>query len=133
MKSKSLISLTLLEETFTIHRLDPDSVLLPDVYHNSFLSVTRTQDELSLVLPEYVEITSDKVETGWACFKVAGPLDFGQVGILSALTGVLAKAGVPVFALSTFDTDYILVKREQVEAAVEALTSAGHPVTKEIT
>ena len=86
----------------------------------------RTEDELSLVLPDSVEIESDRSDPGWACFKVEGPLEFGLVGILAGIASALAEAQIPIFALSTFDTDYILVKREQVEAAKEALTSVGY-------
>ena len=91
----------------------------------------RTSDELSLVLPESVEVESDKSDPGWACFKVEGPLEFGLVGILAGISSVLAEAKIAIFALSTFDTDYILVKRDQVEAAKEALGSAGYIVREE--
>jgi hypothetical protein len=122
------LTLTLLEGTFTIHRLKPDSEISAAILNNPFYSITRTGDELSLVLPESVKIEGNKSDPGWACFKVEGPLDFGLVGILAGISSVLADAGVSIFALSTFDTDYILVKREQVEAAKEALVSAGYKV-----
>jgi hypothetical protein len=77
-------------------------------------------------LPESVEIGSNRSEPGWACFKVEGPLEFNLTGILAGIASVLADAKIPIFALSTFDTDYILVKRKQVGAAKEALLSAGY-------
>jgi len=123
-----MLSLTLLKQSFTIHRLKPDADVPPAVLNSPFFAITRTEEELSLLLPDTVEIVSDKSETGWACFKVEGPLEFGLVGILAGIAGTLAQAGVPIFALSTFDTDYILVKREQVRAASEALISAGYQV-----
>jgi len=122
------LTLTLLEGTFTIHQLKPDVEIPVDVLKNPFYSITRTGDELSLVLPDTIEIESDKPDSGWACFKVEGPLDFGLVGILAGISSALAEVGVSIFALSTFDTDYILVKREQVEAAKETLMSAGYQV-----
>ena len=120
------LTLTLLNQTFTIHRLEPDAELATSNY--SFFAAMRTDDELSLVLPDTVESESDKSDPGWACFKVEGPLDFSLVGILAGISSTLADAEIPIFALSTFDTDYILVKREQIEAAKEALMSAGYQV-----
>jgi len=123
-----MVSLILLEQNFTIHRMKPGTEIPPAALNSPFFSLTRTGDELSLVLPEYVEIGSENKESGWACFKVEGPLAFSLVGVLSGIAGALARAGVPIFALSTFDTDYILLKREHVGAAREALTAAGYQV-----
>jgi hypothetical protein len=123
-------ALTLLDQIFTIHRFSPDEQIPLPALQSSFFAITRTQDELSLVLPASVEIESERSEPGWVCFKVEGPLEFGLVGILAGITGALAGAGVPVFALSTFDTDYILVKREQWLAACEALIAAGYGVNE---
>ena len=123
-----VLFLTLLDETFTLHRLQPNVKIPPGVLNNPFFSVMRTQEELSLVLPESVFIESEKCESGWACFKVNGPLEFNLVGVLAGISSALAEAGIPIFALSTYDTDYILVKRKQVEAAIEALVSAGYRV-----
>lgn len=125
------MKLILLSQTLTVHRLPPDAEIPATALDNPFSAITRTNDELSIVVPESVEVTSDSSESGWACFKVEGPLDFGLVGILAGIASALAEAGVSIFALSTFETDYVLVKREQVEVAVEALTSAGYQITKE--
>jgi hypothetical protein len=127
----SPLSLTLLEESFTIHRLSPSADIPAMALSSPFFAITRTDDELSLVLLESVEIESDKFDSGWACFKVEGPLEFSQVGILAGLTNILAEANVPIFALSTFDTDYILVKREQAQTASDALKSAGYIIERE--
>ena len=120
------ISLTLLKETFSIHRLPPDSKIPDAALDSPFFAITRTKDELSIVVPETVEIKHAQSDTGWACFKVIGPLEFSLVGVLARIANALANAKVSIFALSTFDTDYILVKREQVDAAKEALTSTGY-------
>ena len=122
----SPLSLTLLETTFSIHRLSPDDEVPAAALNGPFFAVTRTEDELSIVVPETVEIKQAQSDSGWACFKVNGPLEFSLVGVLAGIANVLAEANVSIFALSTFDTDYILVKREQVEAAKEALMSAGY-------
>jgi hypothetical protein len=120
------LTLILLDQTFTIHRLHPDAEIPPPALRSPFFAITRTEDELSLVLPDSLNIQSGRSDAGWACFKVEGPLDFNQVGVLAGISAVLAQAKVSIFALSTFDTDYILVKREQVRAAQDALTSAGY-------
>lgn len=126
------LTLTLLAETFTLHRLNPRAEIPQPVFDSHFFAITRTGEELSLLLPGSVEIQSERSEPGWVCFKVEGPLEFGQVGILAGITAALAEAGVPVFALSTFDTDYIFVKREQVQSASEALRSAGYRVFERV-
>ena len=74
-----------------------------------------------------------KCEKGWRCLKVEGPLDFGLTGILASLAQPLAEAKISIFAISTFDTDYILVKDENFKAAVLALSSAGHEIKDEPT
>lgn len=123
-----MLSLTLLDQTFTIHRLEPDAEIPGAAWRSPFFAIARTADELSMVLPDSVEIGSDTSENGWACFKVGGPLEFGLVGVLAGISSALARARVAIFALSTFDTDYVLVKREQVEAAKEALVAAGYNI-----
>jgi len=122
------LSLTLLEGSFVVHRMAPNAEIPAGVLNSSFFAIMRTDDELSLVLPASVEVESDKSEADWVCFKVDGPLEFELVGILAGISSALAEAGVRIFALSTFDTDYVLVKREQVRAAREALASAGYMV-----
>jgi hypothetical protein len=120
--------LTLLNEIFNIHRLAPNAEVPVAALESPFFAITRTDEELSLVLPEKIEFESKKSETGWVCFKVEGPLEFGLVGLLAGISSALAQAGTSIFALSTFDTDYVLVKREQVQVARDALISAGYQV-----
>ncbi len=94
----------------------------------SLFALVVTSDEVSVVCPSGSEPAAAKVEGGWSAFRVAGTLDFGLVGILSALTAPLAQAGISVFAVSTYDTDYLLVKTSQVAAARDALVAAGHRI-----
>lgn len=94
-----------------------------------YLFFMRTPEEISLVCetrlkPKDVEKASD----GWRAFRIVGVLDFSLVGILSSITCALAANGISVFAVSTYDTDYILVKSEKVDAACEALRGAGYEV-----
>lgn len=91
-------------------------------------AIVRTADELSIVCPA-AEVPADVRHEGpWRALRVAGPLDFALVGILTRLTAPLAGAGISVFALSTFDTDYLLVRAGDLDAAVATLRDAGHAV-----
>ena len=97
-----------------------------------FFSVTRTDNETSVIMDERLAPPKDEscdVETGWLAIKLEGPLDFALVGILSRIATTLAKVGVSIFAVSTFDTDYVLIKRESKLAALQALTRVGYTFT----
>jgi hypothetical protein len=89
------------------------------------LSITRTAEETSVVCLRENAPRGARVEDGWRALKLEGPIPFEEIGVLSALAGSLAGAGLSVFALSTFDTDYILVKETSLAAALEALGKAG--------
>lgn len=91
-------------------------------------AIVRTDDELSIVCPA-AEVPADVRHEGpWRALRVAGPLDFALVGILTRLTAPLAVAGISVFAMSTFDTDYVLVRARDLDAAVTTLRDTGHAV-----
>ena len=90
-----------------------------------FTTVTRTDEELSIVCASSAVPTGVRSEHGWTVLKVLGPLPFEAVGILRRLADPLAMAGIPIIAIGTFDTDYVLVKRGQEEAADEALAASG--------
>ncbi len=120
--------LSLLEEKFTLHRLGADAPIPENVLDNPFLSITRTSDELSIVVPEDLVLSGTRQEAGWSCIKVLGPLDFSLTGILAGISKVLAEEGISIFAISTFDTDYILVKQETCDRAIQALEAAGYPL-----
>lgn len=96
------------------------------------VSITRTASELSLVVSEtFVPPSTETlhVEAGWRVFAVAGPMPFELVGVLANLTAPLAHANVPIFAISTFDTDYLLVKETDLPNAVTALRAAGYSIS----
>lgn len=89
----------------------------------------KTDRELSLVCPtDRVPDSTLAREDGWRALRVAGALDFSLVGVLAGIAGVLARNGIPIFALSTYDTDYILTKEEQFGRALAALRQAGYDV-----
>ena len=91
-----------------------------------FVSVTRTADELSVVCPESAAPGTVQAERGWAVIKLHGPFPFQAVGVLASFAAPLAAAGVSLFAISTYDTDYLLVNAADVPAARRALEGAGH-------
>lgn len=124
------MELELWSPRLTICRLGPEAVV-PDwavAATAAFVSITRTHDELSLVVPEEVVPAGVRAEGGWRALSVVGPLAFSLTGVLASLAVPLAEAAVPVFVLSTFDTDWLLVPEERVTAAVVALETAGHRV-----
>ena len=109
---------------FAVCRLDP--LAEPPA---SFWSVTRTEDELSVICTEDVVPRDAVVERGWRGLQVAGPLDFALTGVAAALTAPLAAAAISVLPVATFDTDYLFVREPSLAAAVAALTGAGHIVS----
>ncbi len=92
---------------------------------SALLCITRTDRELSIVAPSTAVPDGVRAERGWVALRVAGTLDFGLVGVLSVLTGALASAGVPVFVVSTYESDIVLVKSVDAQRAVEALASVA--------
>jgi hypothetical protein len=119
------VALVLLDPVFAVCRLPADE-LVPDWAHSATLSsVTRTPRELSLVCEQASLPAEVEAETGWRCLMVEGPLAFSQVGILSSLTAPLAATGVSVFAISTYDTDFLLVKEASLEQALSSLRNEG--------
>lgn len=113
----------------SVCRLEP-SAPWPTAPPGAFLySATITADELSVVCLEGDEPPGAQVEDGWRALAVVGPLRFSQVGIISSITVPLAAAGIGVFVVSTFDSDLVLVKDLDLDAAIDALNGAGHRLT----
>ncbi|MBC8258569.1 MAG: ACT domain-containing protein [SAR324 cluster bacterium] len=125
MSSSNLV-LTVLKETYTIHKLERNTTLPEVLTECEFYSLSKTQQELSLVCSEQIFIQSENSSSDWKCLKVAGPLDFNLTGILAGLSDTLAKAKISIFAISTFNTDYILIQKQDLEAAQTALISQGY-------
>lgn len=115
------------EGTYAVCRLGPGAPW-PDWAAGRFVAVTRTADEVSVVSEEGTVPTGVRCESGWRCLRVADTLDFGMVGVLASLVGPLATAGVSVFAVSTFDTDYVLVQEASLAHAIRVLGHHGHAV-----
>jgi len=119
---------------YTISRLPADAPVPADLLDlPGLVCVTRTPDELSIVCPSDHAPSTDAgaaAQPGWRLLTVRGPLEFTLTGIMAALSGELAAAGVSLFALSTYDTDHLLVKATDLDRAVQALRNSGHEVTK---
>jgi hypothetical protein len=115
------LTLKLVDENLAIHSLAPYSKIPDIVFEADIFFIAKTFDEISIVIPQSITISSDEVEKDWRALEVVGPLDFSLTGILSNLSTVLANEKISIFAISTFDTDYILVKQNTLTAAVEAL------------
>lgn len=135
------MKLAVMEGSYAVYRLPPESVPPAWVFANpcfkssSFCSVTRTSEELSIVCLQdavsdsntrEVDDGSAKIELDWSLLKVQGPLEFSMTGVLASLSSCLANADVSIFAVSTYDTDYLLVKSVDLNRAVLALQASGH-------
>jgi hypothetical protein len=122
------LDLVLLPGPYAVCRLPADAES-PVWAAGEFVSVSRTTEELSVVCREEAVPEGVRCERGWRCLRVVGTLDFTQVGVLASLLDPLAEAAVAVFCVSTFDTDYLLVKQADLHEAIAALRRAGHQVT----
>lgn len=118
--------LSLLPQPFSICTLSPDANVPEWAWRGSFSAVTRTPEELSIVAESEVVPESLRAEMKWRVLKVHGPFQLSEVGVLASLLAPLAAGGVSVFAISTFDTDYLLVQEAQWQDARAMLRQAGH-------
>jgi hypothetical protein len=123
------LQLGVLPALFAVCRLGPEEPVPQWATAGDFSSFSRTADELSIVCREDVVPAGVRCQRGWRCLRVAGPLDFALVGVLASLLVPLAAAGISVFAVSTFDTDYLLIPDADLPRATEALQRAGHTIT----
>lgn len=122
------LSLRRLEGELAVCRLGPDAELPAGVLGGELSGVVKTAEETSVVCGFDLAPEGVPVEGPFVAFVVDGPLDFSLVGILASLSTTLAEAGISIFALSTYDTDYILVGTKHGDAAATALRAAGHDV-----
>jgi uncharacterized protein len=125
------LTLQVLPDFFAVCRLAPDAELPGWAIKGTFRSVSWTKEELSIVCEDLLVPREIRAERGWRAFRIQGPLDFALVGVLLQLAEPLAKAGISIYAISTFDTDYVLVKSDRFSDACEALTKYGHRIREE--
>jgi len=115
-----------LPEAFAVCRFAAEAPVPGWATQGAFSSISRSADELSIVCSADRVPDDCKTELRWICFKLEGPFAFSEVGVLVSFLAPLAKSGVGIFAVSTYDTDYVLVREEHAGAALEALQAAGH-------
>src|SRR5262249_18103286 len=122
------LTLIVVDGLFAVCRLEPADSVPRWATADEFFSITRTADELSIVCRQDAVPEGILCERGWRCWRVAGTIPFSVVGVLASLTAPLAEAGISVFAISTFDTDYLLVKEQDLGRAVDILRRRGHTI-----
>jgi hypothetical protein len=124
------MTLELLAGSYAVVRLDAGERLPDWAGEGPFVSITRTDAELSIVCPQEAVPPAARAERGWRCLRVAGPLGFGMTGILAGLAGPLASSGVSIFVVSTYDTDYLMMQQRDLDRGIDALARAGHTVVR---
>lgn len=115
------MQLKILNNKLKVVKLKSNETVPEIVYKQEFYSITKTDEELSIVLDEGIEIQSNIVEDNWRAIKIVGTLDFTLIGILSKISTILAQSEISIFAISTYNTDYILVKADNLEKAIKVL------------
>lgn len=123
------LTLEILKNEFTIHKFAPDSDIPSILFESSFYWIAKTDTELSVVCDSSFDLKGSTQNKGWSCFRVKGSLDFSMTGVLAGLSSVLADASISIFVISTFDTDYILVRSENLEDAKKALMRSDYQIT----
>ena len=124
----AVVKLYMLDDLYAVARCDPDEAVPDWASAGPLWSITRSDSELSIVCRQDDVPAEVSAERGWCALELAGPLDFSLTGVVSALVVPLAEAEVPIFVVSTFETDYLLVRELDLARSVEALTAAGHEV-----
>lgn len=120
--------LTILPDSLAVARLSPDAGV-PEWARGAFLSITRTGEELSIVCDDDAVPDDVRAERDWRALKIEGPIPFEMTGVAAALLAPLAEAKISIFLISTFDTDYLLLKSAGFERALDVLRAAGYAIS----
>lgn len=120
------MELEILDNKLKVVKLKVDEIVPEIVFKQEFYSITKTDEELSIVVNEDIDIQSDIIEYNWRAIRIVGTLDFALIGILSKISTILAQAEISIFAISTYNTDYILLKGDKLEEAIEVLKKNGY-------
>ncbi|MBU3098933.1 MULTISPECIES: ACT domain-containing protein [Clostridium] len=126
--SEKILTMKLLNEKFAVCRLNKNEQIPEWVKNSSFYSITKTSDELSIVCSQDSIPSNIKCEKDWRILKVEGPLDFSLIGIISSISTILALKRISIFAVSTYDTDYILVKNKDIDNTILALSNERYEI-----
>ncbi len=122
------LNLKLLKGKYSVCRINKDDEIPKWIFNEEFFSITKTEDELSIVCLQD-KIKDDVLcERNWKILKIEGPLDFSLIGILSKISTLMANNNISIFAISTYDTDYILIKEESIDKAIEVLINNNYNV-----
>jgi len=122
------MTLELLEGDFSIYKFDSNYAASEKFLSSKFVSITKTEDEISIVAPKNEIHNSIKSENDWKILKIDGILDFALIGVLSKISTILANENIAIFVISTYNTDYIMVKKDNVEKAIKALIKNQYEV-----
>ena len=125
---EKLLTMKLLAERYGVCRLNKDELIPEWVRDSNFYSITKTLDELSIVCSQDSVPSDVKCEKEWRILKIEGPLEFSLIGILSSISTILAKEGISIFAISTYDTDYVLVKEKDIDNAINTLSNERYEI-----
>lgn len=128
LRRRHQLKFTVLAGPYGVCRLSPHAAIPEWAFGAEFFSITNTPEELSIVCDSAQIPSKIRAEHGWGCLKIEGPIPFETTGVLAGCLDPLAAAGIGIFAVSTFDTDYILVKSAHLERAKSVLRAAGHEV-----
>lgn len=121
-------TLQVLPIQFVIHSLPSNALIPQEVFSAPIYFIGKTQEELSLVVPDTINIDSDDSDRDWRALEVLGPLNLSMVGIMAKIGSVLAAAKISIFVVSTFETDFFLVKQQDLNNATLALCKDGYKV-----
>lgn len=122
------MQLEILDNKLKVVKLNANEAVPEIVFKQEFYSITKTNEELSIVVDEDIDIQSDIIEYNWRAMKIVGTLDFSLIGILSRISTILAQAEISIFAISTYNTDYILLKANKLEKAIEVLKQNNYEI-----
>jgi len=129
MKQRQL-QLSLLKDKYGICTL-PNNAPIPDwALTQSLASITRTEKELTIVCRREILPSQYQSDLNWRCFKIDGSFDLNQIGVISSISSTLADAGISIYVISTYDTDYFPIQQQDLEQTISVLSNSGHSITK---
>lgn len=128
--SEKILTMRLLKDKFGVCRLNKNEVIPEWVKNSDVYSITKTCDELSILCSQDCIPSGIKCERDWRALKVEGPLEFSLIGILASISTILAQKEISIFAISTYDTDYVLVKDKDIANAINALVNEKYKIIK---
>jgi hypothetical protein len=130
MTSQKKFKLKLIDDDFGIVKMDPDRPVPAWAMESPFYSVTHTESELTIVCPEKGIPAHIEYDGSWKCIRVEGVFDFEAIGVIASLSGALSQSGISIYVVTSYITDYFLIKRKHIEKAIWALEQQGHVFVK---